>query len=118
MAKSTPPASKDKPPLSYRISFNTETTEENHSPDSELTREEVLELLGDNPYLSFSTFLKALSQKKDAYDHAAVAAAKCASFPDEFEVDDNAVTSRSDDDDGCYVMAWTWVPRSCIEVQP
>lgn len=76
-----------------------------------LTRAEVMaifERTGDT--LTFSDVTQALAAKRDAYDLAAVQAAQEASREGDLEVDENALTSRSDDSEGCYVMAWTWVP--------
>lgn len=58
----------------------------------------------------------ALAQSKaDAYDKSAVAAAFEKYHRDgEIEID-GGVTSRGDDELGCYVMAWVWVYRAEIE---
>lgn len=76
-----------------------------------LTRAEVMaifERTGDT--LSFSDVVQALASKRDTYDLTAVQAAQEGSREGDLEVDENALTSRSDDSEGCYVMAWTWVP--------
>lgn len=76
-----------------------------------LTRAEVMAIFdrtGDT--LSFSDVTQALAARRDAYDLAAVQAAQKGSSEGDLEVDENALTSRANDDEGCYVMAWAWVP--------
>lgn len=55
-------------------------------------------------------FLQAKQGGYDAYDRAAIAAAQEAA-DDECEVDDVTITSRGDDEQGCFVLAWVWVSR-------
>lgn len=45
------------------------------------------------------------------YDAAILEELKeCMDLGDDFEVDDDASISRSDNDDGTWVQAWVWVP--------
>lgn len=75
-----------------------------------LSRAEVDALLAaNNGSLSLAAFVKAMSAKRDDYDLRAIAYAREAFASEgELEIDENALTSRADDDDGCYVMAWRW----------
>jgi len=78
-----------------------------------LTRREVDALIEENGgELSLSAVVAAMAAKRDEYDLAAVDIAdREHGCEGELEIDDNALTSRDDDDEGCYVMAWVWVPK-------
>ncbi|TAN03084.1 MAG: hypothetical protein EPN36_13880 [Rhodanobacteraceae bacterium] len=81
------------------------------APDGSLTPVEVFELLRQKGGVTLSDFVAALARKRDEYDLAAVKAAaeECVNMEGDLEIDDNALTSRSEDAEGCYVMAWKWV---------
>lgn len=75
-----------------------------------LTRAEVEALFGYDDTLPFSRIVAAMAAKRDAYDLRAVEVARSSlSVEGEVEIDDTALTSRREDDYGCYVMAWLWV---------
>lgn len=81
------------------------------APEDSLTPVEVFDILRREGGVTLGAVINALSKKRDAYDLAAVkvAAEECVSMEVDLEVDDNALTSRSEDEEGCYVMAWKWV---------
>ena len=58
----------------------------------------------------FRASIAAMAAEADDYDRAAIAAAR-ERATDELEVDDVTITSRGDDSEGCFVLAWMWVPR-------
>jgi hypothetical protein len=64
--------------------------------------------------LEFGEALNAFSERNDEFDEAAIQAAHDHAREGEKEVDGNAITSRGDDEEGCYVLAWTWVNRDAI----
>jgi hypothetical protein len=67
-------------------------------------------LLDANGELTLSAVVEAMSAKRDDYDRRAIAyAEQNTAIAGEVEVDSNALTSRGDDENGCYVMAWIWV---------
>ncbi len=75
-----------------------------------LTRAETLALLDANGDLTLAAVVEAMSAKRDDYDRRAIAyAEQNIAIAGEVEVDSNALTSRDDDENGCYVMAWIWV---------
>lgn len=71
---------------------------------------EDLNRLIDTEGLTFSECITAFASLRDETDLAFVSAAQDQAEEGELEVDDTAITSRADDDEGCYVMAWVWVP--------
>lgn len=80
--------------------------------DGALSPAEVFDILCERRGLGLADVTVALAAKRDAYDLAAVKVAK-ENHEDEgeVEIDDNALTSRDDDESGCYVMAWVWAPK-------
>lgn len=67
---------------------------------------------------TFADTVDRLSQNRDEYDLAAVEAAQERYQEDgAIEIDDNALTSRGDDADGCYVLAWVWVERDNMTLE-
>lgn len=66
--------------------------------------------------LSFSDCVAAFAGKRDAFDLAAVEAAKTdGRLNDDLEIDDEPMTSRGDDASGCFVMSWLYVSRHQID---
>lgn len=71
-------------------------------------KEKLLELV-EKEGLTFGTCVSVFAEHRDETDLAFVTAAQLQAVEGELEVDDNAMTSRADDEEGCYVMAWVWV---------
>lgn len=60
--------------------------------------------------LEFSTALNAFAARRDGVDLAFVQKArKDLVVEGAIEVDENAITSRGDDEEGTYCLAWVWV---------
>lgn len=64
--------------------------------------------------LTFADCMAYFARERDEVDLAFVAAAQDKAREGEIEVDDTAMTSRGDDEEGCYVQAWMWVPADGV----
>lgn len=84
--------------------------------ETTLSRAETLALLEAKGELTLAAVVEAMAAKRDNYDRRAIAyAEQNIAIAGEVEVDTNALTSRSDDEEGCYVMAWIWVDADALE---
>lgn len=69
---------------------------------------ELAERHGDK--VPFGALVGYFAQRNDDYDKAAIAQARESLHSDgSFEFDDATITSRGEDESGCYVLAWAWV---------
>lgn len=68
--------------------------------------------------MPLSEILAIKAQNNDAYDQQAIEFAQSLSRPGELEVDEITITSRGNDSDGCYVLAWVWVDHADMFGEP
>ena len=81
------------------------------------TKQELLDELNKlspmSETISFSDIIGIFSKRRDEIDLAFVKEARRqVSCEGLVEVDDNAMTSRDDDESGSYVAAWVWIATS------